>query len=313
MVVPSPGGIPITDLLIWIVMGTFLVGVLAARRDRQLARTITAGAWALFGLFWLTYVPYFIYVHRSIVEAFLAVIGVPVCLFVGYHLWRGRDSLLLLSKAVAVMGLIYLPFETIPILHDTFIEIVARQTELGIRWLGYSPEIEHNEAGLRNVILFRHESGATYGSVIVLACTGIGSMAIFGGLIAAVDEPIRRRLGALVFVVSTIWVLNFVRNVFIALSHGLQLWDHPWLIEPVMFLFGLRNPARVSFFFSDRIVSQLLAVVALVAIFWVVLKLLPGLTVIVEDLLYLLTGEEYDLDLGGPGGGSEVAVQPGGD
>lgn len=285
------------DVFAWIVFGTFLLGVVVAHWDRRIARNVTVGAWVMFALFWLWYVPFFAFEHRSIIQAVLAAVGVPLSLFVGYHLAKGRDSLLLLSKAVGFMGLIYLPFETIPLLHDTLIEIVARQVEIGIRMLGYDPTIDYNEAGLRNIILFEHESGATFGSVIIFACTGIGSMAIFGGLIAAVDEPLRKRVAALAFTVSIIWVLNIARNVFIAVSHGQQLFHHELIVGPVMFLFGLNSPTRVSFFFSDRIVSQLLAIVVLVAIFWVVMRILPRLTTIVEDLLFLITGDEFDIQI----------------
>ena len=313
MVLATLQSLPITDILAWVVIGVFLLGVVAGYRERLLARRITAGAWAMFALFWLLYVPFFVFEHRSIIQAVLALIAVPACLLVGYHLYHGRDSLLVLSKAGAVMGVIYLPFETIPLFHNTLIEVVTRQTELAIQALGYSPDIDYSEDGLRNIILFHHETGETFGSIIIFACTGIGSMAIFGGLIAAVDEPLRRRLGALVFTIATIWVLNIVRNVFIALSHGMQWWQYDILIGPVMFMFGLNNVNRVSFFFADRIVSQALAVVVLVIIFWIVLKLLPSLSIIVEDLLYLLTGEEYELDLEGSDGQPVTAPAVGDD
>jgi exosortase/archaeosortase len=51
----------------------------------------------------------------------------------------------------------------------------------------------------------------------------------------------------------------------------------------------------VSFFISDRIISQALAVVVLVALIYVVLRELPELVTIIEDVLYLLTGEDHDL------------------
>ena len=41
--------------------------------------------------------------------------------------------------------------------------------------------------------------------------------------------------------------------------------------------------------------SQLLAVVALIGITFLVVRELPELVVILEDVLYLLTGEEHDL------------------
>jgi archaeosortase A (PGF-CTERM-specific) len=51
----------------------------------------------------------------------------------------------------------------------------------------------------------------------------------------------------------------------------------------------------VSFFISDRIISQALAVIVLVGLIYVVLRELPELVTIIEDVLFLLTGEDHDL------------------
>jgi archaeosortase A (PGF-CTERM-specific) len=290
-----PDPTPVTDVLGWVVVAAFLAGIAADWHDRSAARTVTAGAWVVFGLFWLLMVPFFAFEHRSIVQSVLAVAAVPACLYTGYHLASGRDSLLVLSRAVGVMGLIYLPFEAIALFHDTLIEVVAAQTHAGLQALGSTPAFETDEHGLQNTFVFALDGGGTYSTRIVFACTGIGSMAIFGGLIAAVRAPLRRRLAALMAAFSVIWVLNIARNVFIAYSTGHQLFDQTLLAGPVMWLFGLENPLRVSFFVADRLLSQGLAVVALIGIAWLVVRLLPELLVIVEDLAFLLTGEEHDL------------------
>lgn len=286
---------PVTDALGWVVVGLFLAGIAADWRDRSAARTITAVAWGAFGLFWLLMIPFFSIEHRSIVQTVLAVAAVPACLYVARRLAAGHDSLLVLSRAVGVMGLIYMPFEAIALFHDTLIELVAEQTYAGLRALGSTPAFEVDEAGLRNTFVFPLESGGEYSTRIIFACTGIGSMAIFAGLIAAVRAPIERRLAALAVALSIIWTLNIARNVFIAYATGHQLFDHAALVGPVMWLFGLENPVRVSFFVADRILAQGLAVFALLGLAWIVVKLLPELFVIVEDLAYLLTGEEHGL------------------
>ncbi|WP_336345357.1 archaeosortase A [Halalkalicoccus ordinarius] len=283
---------PVTDVLGWVVVGLFVTGIAADWRDRSAARTITAVAWAAFGLFWLLMIPFFSIEHRSIVQTVLAVAAVPACLYVARRLAAGRDSLLVLSRAVGVMGLIYMPFEAIAFFHDTLIELVANQTYAGLRLLGSTPAFEVDEQGLRNTFVFALDGGGTYSTRIIFACTGIGSMAIFGGLIAAVQAPLRRRVIALAAALSIIWVLNVVRNVFIAYSIGHQLFDHPALVGPVMWLFGLENPLRVSFFVADRILAQGLAVLALLGIAWLVVKLLPELLVIVEELAALVGRKE---------------------
>jgi len=132
-------------------------------------------------------------------------------------------------------------------------------------------------------------------SRVVFECTGIGAMAIFGGLIAAVDAPRRKKAIATVVSIAIIWTLNIGRNVFIAVANGYQWFAIGWLEAPVMFLFGLSDPARVSFFVADRLLAQGLAVFALVGIAFLVSRWVPELLDIGEELLSVLLGREVRL------------------
>ena len=289
--------LPVTDVLAWVVVGVFLLGVLADRRERRdLARRVTAGAWALFAVFWLLLIHQFAVVHRSIVETVLVAAAVPLCLYVGRTLLAGRESLLVLSRAVALMGLIYLPFQTSAPIRGFLIETVARQTAwlLDAAGLGDGMRLIEDPEGstLRNTFWFPETERA---SRVIFACTGIGSLAIFGGLIGAVRAPPRRKAVALAVSLSIIWVLNVVRNAFIAAANGYAWFDHPALEGPVMAAFGLSDPSLVSFYFADRVLSQSLALIALVGIAWLVSRWVPQLLGIAEDLLYLVTGDEVRL------------------
>lgn len=290
--------IPITDVLAWVVVAVFLAGVVAEWQGRrETARRLTVGAWGIFAVFWLLLIQYFVFIHRSIVQSVLLLVAVPGCLYVGWLLYQGRDSLLVLSRAVAFMGLIYLPFETSVLARTILIEAVATQTEWLINVLGYGEGmqlIEETSEGstLLNTFYFPETGRA---SRIVFACTGIGSMAIFGGLIAAVKAPLRRKAAGTVVAVAIIWVLNIGRNAFIALANGYQWFDQAWLEGPVMLAFGLSDPGRVSFFMADRVISQGLAVFALIGVAWLVARWVPEILDIAEDLLFLLTGDEMSL------------------
>jgi archaeosortase A (PGF-CTERM-specific) len=290
--------IPITDVLAWVVIAVFLGGVVAEWQGRrEIARRLTVGAWGLFAIFWLLLIQYFVFIHRSIVESVLVLVAVPGCLYVGWQLLQGRDSLLLLSRAVAFMGLIYLPFETSALARGVLIETVAVQTEFLIKALGYGEGVRliENTSGGTTLLNTFYFPASGRGSRIVFACTGIGSMAIFGGLIAAVKAPLRRKAVGTVVAVAIIWVLNIGRNAFIALANGHQWFDQAWVEGPVMFAFGLSDPGRVSFFVADRVLSQGLAVFALIGIAWLVARWVPEILDIAEDLLFLLTGDEVSL------------------
>ncbi|WP_435066597.1 archaeosortase A [Haloplanus sp. C73] len=294
---------PLTDALAWAVVGLFLLGVLLRWRESDHARTATVGAWAVFAVFWAALVPHFAFVQKSFVEGFLSLAAVPASLYVGYLLYDGRDSLFVLSRAVAVMGVVYLPFETIPALtvwglslpspRYVLIAHTTGQTQWAMELLGYSPTLVEGEQGYLNTFKFVTEGGHTILFSIILACTGLGSIAIFVGLIAAVEAPLGRKFRALAIAVPIIYVLNIARTTFIGLVFGKQYMQ--WFVDEVLFLFGGTDPYKVSFYLSDRVISQVLAVVALVGVTYLVVRELPELLTIVEDVLYLITREEYDL------------------
>ncbi|RLM94707.1 archaeosortase A [Halobellus sp. Atlit-38R] len=293
----------LSDALAWVVILTFAVGVLSEDRNQRLARYATVAAWVGFAVFWLQLVPHFAFVHKSYVEGVLAVAAVPASLYAGYLLWNGRDSLYVLSRAVAVMGLIYLPFETIPAFsllgvavpapRGVLMETVAAQTGFLVNALGYHPEMIVGEQGYLNTFLF-FDGSHRLTVAVVLACTGLGSIAIFAGLIAAVKAPLRRKLRAMAIAVPIIYALNLLRTTFITIAFGKQYMQ--WFVDEIMFLFGSSDPYMVSFFISDRIISQVLAVVVLVGITYLVVRELPELLTVIEDVLFMLTGDEYDLE-----------------
>jgi|AntDeeMetagen134_2_1112570.scaffolds.fasta_scaffold02044_4 archaeosortase A (PGF-CTERM-specific) len=288
----SVGGVTVgSDLLGWLVLAAFLVGALfdVARRETA-ARYAYAGAWGVFAAFWAVVFPHFLFTKASAVEGVLAIVAIPACLYTGYLLWNGREGLHTLSLAVLLMGVIYYPTQSIPFVRENLIELTADQTYWGIQALGYDPAfVVREESGLRNKFVF--EQFSTY---IVYACTGIGSMAIFAGLITAVGAPLRRKVKSFALAIGIIWVLNLVRNVFVAVAAG-----HGWFQQgPVLELAALAGveASHASFWFSHSVISQTLSVFALVGITWIVVQELPEMLAVLEEVLFVATGSEYDLE-----------------
>lgn len=304
---------PVTDTLAWAVVAVFAGVALLERRDADRARPLAAFGWALFGVFWVLLFPHFAFEQQSFWEGGLALLALPACLSTGYLLYRGRDSLFVLSRAVAVMGLIYLPFQTIPSVavagvvipapRQVAIEVVTRQTEFLVNAMGYDTTVvteSQKWPEYRNTFVF-YEGDHRITFRIVLACTGLGSITIFAGLIAAVKAPLRRKLRATAIAVPIIYALNLVRTTFITVAFGEQKL-HVFADE-VMWLFGESDPYMVSFLVSDRIVSQTLSLVVIPAVAWLVVREVPELLTVIEDVLYVLTRTEYDLR-------SALGVQP---
>ena len=120
------------------------------------------------------------------------------------------------------------------------------------------------------------------------------ALAAFAGLIGAVRAPLRRKLRGLAVAVPIIYGLNLLRTTFIGITFGEQLLHiYP---DVVLMLFGASDKYLVSWFISDRILSQLLAVIALVGVTYLVVRELPEILTIIEDVLYMVTNDEYDLE-----------------
>ena len=311
----SPGflsAVDPVDALAWIAIGTFVVAMILEWREAiDGARYVAAGAWILFGGFWILMAPYYYYDVQSPIQSLLALAALPLCVYAAYLLVTGRASLLVLSRAVAFMGIIYLPAETVPIFRQWLIEVTAYQAHVAMDLVAESPGLgADNVDGYHSRFEFDPDETATGRTTyIVMACTGLGSMAIFGGLIAAVRAPLRRKAAGIVVAVGIIWFLNLVRNVFIALAtpHGWFQYDP--LIYVVTEWMGA-VPERTSYLVAHNFVSQPLSVVALIAITYLVIRIVPEVLDPLEEVLFVLTGNEYDLAdaLGaadGPGDGTD--------
>ncbi len=291
MIEPLPTAI--TDVFAWGVVALFVGSWIMEGYNRDSARLLGAVAWGTFGLFWLSLVPRFAFVMRSPIETTLSVLAVPGCLYAGYLLYSGRDTLFTLTRAVAIMGVVYLPFETIEFLRRVAVESLARQIYLVIQWLGFEVSMRTAEQnGYYSALVFTND-GRPYVTHIVLACTGIGSMTIFAGLVAALKAPLVRKTKAFALAVGIIYVLNVLRNVFIAVAFGRQ-WFQVF-IDPIMWITGYTDPGLVSFFIADRVISQSLSVVALVGITYLVVRIVPELLAVIEEAVYVVTRSEIDL------------------
>lgn len=290
--------------LAWLVMGTFLTGALVQYYDREYARRVFVAGWVVLSVLWVASIYQFVFDQKSITEGVGVIVGIPLSLWVGYLLWNGRDGLLTVSRAIGVMWAVYLPMSSVNALREPLVEIVSGHSAAVLSVLtadfslvsgndypsgvNPSPSPDYSMS-----FVFQHPESTDIVYTIVLACTGLGSIAIFAGLIAAVQAPFRRKLKAFAAAFGIIYVLNIFRNVFIAYTFGLQKLQ--WAPETVASLFSLSSTAKVSYFIGDRIIAQFLSVAALIGITYVVIMVLPEVLAIVDEALYVITRKEYDL------------------
>lgn len=153
---------------------------------------------------------------------------------------------------------IYLPFVFSETLSSTLIEITAYLTYLLGNALGYPIVVNGRILELGN------------GRVeIILACTAIESISLFTGSTLGIRANLSRKIKAFLISVPTIYFLNLLRNVFVIASYG-----YSWFGEE-------------SFYIAHHIISKTLAMISLMAIAYVVFRILPELA----ELIYSVKNE----------------------
>lgn len=290
-----------TNTLAWVVVASFAASALLSIIERErYARALAGGTWLVFAVFWALLVPHFWFVQKSVIETVLVAAAVPGCAYVGYLVYTSRPSLMVLSRAVAAMGAIYLPVLTIDWVARRLITATTMQSAWLQRILGYQPEVltgptvESSHTGFPHAFLYVVD-GHRYLLEVLLACTGIGSISLVAGVVVALNAPVRRRVLGLGVAVPIIYALNVVRVTFIAIAHGNQWFGGPISQRLVALVFSPTQTNAASYYMADRVIAQSLSVVALVVLTVVLLRLLPELETVVSDLLYVATGNEYDL------------------
>ena len=118
-------------------------------------------------------------------------------------------------------------------------------------------------------------------------------MSVVSGLITSTNASLSRKLHAAAIAIPVIYLANILRVAFIAVAFGKQ-WFQVY-VQEILFLFGASDPYLVSYFVSDRIISQSLSVVVLVGLVWALLRVVPELFEVVEDVAYIATGNEYQI------------------
>jgi archaeosortase A (PGF-CTERM-specific) len=291
----------LTDALAWVVIASFGASAVLQSGHRAYSRYAAVAAWTLFAAFWGLLAPYYFFEHLSVIEGVLAVFAVPACLYTAYLVATNKRSLETLTRAIAIMGVLFLPFQTIPALEQFAIETTTQHADWLMAQFGYNPPIVDGEHGYTAKFVFTGEnavtgeSGHRFTTTVLMACTGVGSMSIVGGLALAVKASWTRRLQALAVALPVIYGLNVIRVVFIAVAHGEQWFRGQTLQDVVFTMFATTDANMVSYLFADRVLAQTGSVVALVALTLALLRIVPELGGVVEDVAYIATGNEYDV------------------
>jgi archaeosortase A (PGF-CTERM-specific) len=216
--------------------------------------------WAAMVLFLIAEIPYYLS-QNNILYPTLAILAVPFLYITAWRLLRDDPSILALSRGAAVAFLIYAPFAYLPPLGDFLIGVVTGQILSVIGAVSHSATLlDWNLIGRNG---FRIE--------IILACTGIQSMAIMLGVAGAVRTTIRQKTLAFLLVVPPIYLLNLLRNVFVIVAYTDQWF--PYLPQ----IASNGEWGYESFFWAHNVMAEGGALIALIAIAYGLFVLIPDL------------------------------------
>jgi archaeosortase A len=240
-------------------------------RHRKYAGII---GWTFIVLFLFAGLPYYFSVNNFLYPI-MAALSVPFLIITSRYLMAEDDRILHLTRAAAVAFLIYAPFAYIPILGDWLIGVVVGQVTWILDALQFPVTLPDWNIISRNS--FRVE--------IILACTGIQSIAIMLGVAAAVPTTLRQKILAFLLIVPTIYILNLLRNVFVIIAYTEQWFPYyPSIASNGEFGYE-------SFFWAHNVIAELLALVCLVFIAYALFMIIPKLGSFADDIYQIYFGE----------------------
>jgi archaeosortase A (PGF-CTERM-specific) len=230
--------------------------------------------WGTMVLFLIGEIPYYLS-QNNILYPTLAILALPFLSVTARRLLRDDANILALSRGAAVAFLIYAPFAYLAPLGDFLIGIVTGQVIALVNAVSNPATLLAWNLIGRNG--FRIE--------IILACTGIQSMAIMLGVAGAVQTTNRQKALAFLLVVPTIYLLNLLRNVFVIIAYTGQWF--PYLPQ----IASNGEWGYESFFWAHNVMAEGGALVALVAIAYGLFILIPDLGRWAGDLYSIYSGD----------------------
>jgi archaeosortase A (PGF-CTERM-specific) len=214
-------------------------------------------------------------VENNFMYPLFAVLSIPFLLVTVRRIREEDLRVLQLTTAAAVAFAIYAPFQYIQPLGDLLISLLVQE----ILWViglfhGTVTVLDWNLIA-RNGLRIE----------IILACTGIQSIAIMLGVVGGVRTTIREKGIAFLLIAPTIYILNVFRNVFVIFAYTDQWF--PYLPQ----IAGNGEYGYESFFWAHNVLSEIGALVFLIVIAYALFTFIPQLGTWAEGLVTVYLAE----------------------
>ncbi len=258
-------------MILWIALG--LLAAVSITPKTYKSRFITgSAAWAFLAVYWSTQ-PMSYIDSEDYVNAFLVSTAAALSFFIAYIIFRSRkkeegdhEAFFSLSRAAAVGELLYFLFAEVETLNTQIITVVTTQAFWVTGQFGVP------------VVRTAWDELAVNGLPIqiILACTAIESIALFTGIISSAGgAPFERKLKAFLISVPVVYALNLQRLAFTASAYG----------------FGWFGTPDESFHISEHIITKAGSLAALFIISYMVMKILPEVSDMIDGVMKSITRE----------------------
>ena len=209
--------------------------------------------------------------ENNFVYPAITIASLPFLWITARRLLSGDERVEALTRGAAIAFVLYAPFAFYEPLGSWLIGVVVAQLSWVLGAIGFVAPLWAWNIFIHNGLRVE----------IILACTGIQSIAIMLGVAFAVPTTLRQKVLAFLFVAPVIWVLNMLRNVFVIIAYTEQWFPYlPQIASNGEFGYE-------SFFWAHNVLAELGALVALVLIAWALFRLIPALGELAADLVEL--------------------------
>lgn len=261
--------------VLWISISLMLLSAILPVKNGS-KRMIGAVGWSIFSIHWLQQ-PFHYIAIEDYVNVALTVAMSAFCILIAYTMYGEHtrkyipmkqqiDITYMATNAIAIGSVFYFPFAEIPALKEWLIGTVTNNIMWTLSMLGISAY----KAG--NMITY---NGHTV--EIILGCTAIESIALFMGLIASVNAPMKKLLAAFMVSVPVIYILNILRDVFVVVAYG-EMWFGP-----------------NSFEIAHHMIAKAGSGVALFVIAYMVMRILPEILELIDGLWNMTAEQMHNL------------------
>ena len=219
--------------------------------------------WILFSFEWITRLPHYLHIEdyfNSVVVSLAFVLFLIIGIVILTDKGENLQVLVDVTAFSTLASLIYFPF--------------ALDNSLGLSLISITVDLTAKLANLLGFAVYRYGENILafnrHYVEIILACTGIESMALFAGATLGIRAELKRKFLAFLISVPVIYILNLLRNIFVMVSFG-----NSWFGEN-------------SFYIAHHVISKILATIALILISLAVFRILPELADLIFELKNVL-------------------------